>query len=93
MVKEQERKDHGKRDPDGELLLDRHAGKGIQNKKPRHCDRHGRCIVDINRAHEITLLAFKLQAAVETIVVHGEGAPIQVTHVTARTPETKAGAE
>jgi hypothetical protein len=93
MVEKQEWKDHRKRDPESELLVNRHIRKGIQNKKARHRDRNGGRVIDINRAHEITLLAFKLQAAVETIVVHGEGAPIQVTHVTARTPETKTGAE
>jgi LytS/YehU family sensor histidine kinase len=74
-------------------LLDGHAGKDIQNKKARHCDRHSRRVIDVNRAYEITLLAFKLQAAVETIVVHGKRAPVQGTHATTRTPEPKAGAE
>ena len=93
MVEKQQWKDHRERDPDGELLLNRYVGKGIQNEKAGNRDGYGRCIVDINGAHEIALLAFELQAAVETIVVHGEGASIQVTHATARTPETKTGAE
>jgi hypothetical protein len=46
----------------------------IQKKKAGNRDGHGRCIVDINGADEIALLALELQAAVGTIAVHGEGA-------------------
>jgi LytS/YehU family sensor histidine kinase len=76
MVEKQEWKDHRKRDPESELLVNRHVRKGIQNEKARHRDRNGGCVIDINCAHEIALLPFELQAAVETIVVHGEGASI-----------------
>ena len=93
MMEKQQWEDHSKWDPDRELLLNRHAGKGIQNKKARHRDRDGGCIININRPHEIALLTFELQAAVETMAIHGERAPIQETHATARTLEPKTRAE
>ena len=74
MVKKQERKDHSKWNPESELLMNRHVGESIQKKKAGNRDRHRRCIVDINCAHEISLLPFELQAAVETMAVHGERA-------------------
>ena len=93
MVEKQERKEHGKWYPDGELLVNRHAGEGIQKEKAGNCDRHSRCIININRAYEIALLSFELQAAVDTMAVHGERAPIQGTYATARALEPKAGPE
>jgi hypothetical protein len=60
MVEKQERKEHGKWYPDGELLLNRHAGIDIQNEKSGNRYGYGRCIVNINSPHEITLLSFEL---------------------------------
>jgi hypothetical protein len=60
MVKEQERKDHGEWNPESELVVNRHIRKDIQNEKARHRDRNGGCVIDINCAHEIALLAFEL---------------------------------
>jgi len=93
MVKKQERKDDGKWNPKSELLVNRHTRKGIQKEKTGNRDRHGGCVIDVNCAHEIALLAFELQAAVKTIVVHRERALIQRACVTARALEAKAGAE
>jgi hypothetical protein len=93
MVEKQERKDHGKWNPESELLVNRHVRKGIQKEKAGNRDRHGGCIIDVNCAHEIALLAFELQAAVKTIIVHRERASIQRAYVTARALEAKAGAE
>jgi len=93
MVKKQERKDHSKWNPESELLVNRHVGESIQKKKAGNRDGYGGCVVDINGADEIALLSFELQAAVETIVVHGERASIQGTHATARTLQTKTGAQ
>ena len=93
MVKKQERKDHGKWHPKSELLVNRHIRKGIQQEKARNCDRHGGCVIDVNCADEIALLAFELQAAVKTIIVHRERASVQRTYVTARALQTKAGAQ
>src|SRR4029434_10155500 len=70
MVEKQQREDHRERDPDRELLVNRHAGEGIQNEKAGNCDRHSRCIININRAYEIALLSFELQAALKTMDVH-----------------------
>ena len=93
MVEKQQREDHRKRNPDGELLVNRHMGESIQKKKAGNRDGYGRCIININRPHEIALLSFELQAAVKTIVVHRERASIQGTHATARTLEPKTRAD
>ena len=93
MMEKQQWEDHSKWEPDRELLLNRHLGESIQKKKAGNRDGYGRCIININRPHEIALLAFELQAAVETIAVHGERAPIQGTHATARTLEPKTRAD
>jgi hypothetical protein len=93
MMEKQQREEHSKRHPDGELLVNRHMGESIQEKKAGNRDGDGRCIININRTYEIALLSFELQAAVVTITVHGEGSPKQRAHATARTLETKAGAE
>ena len=93
MVKKQERKDHRKRDPESKLLVNRHISKGIQNEKARHRDRNGGCVIDINCAYKIALLSFELQAALKTMAVHGERAPIQGTYATARALEPKTGPE
>ena len=93
MMEKQQREDHRERNPDGELLVNRHMGESIQKKKAGNRDGYGRCIININGPYEIALLSFELQAAVETIAVHGERAPIQGTHATARTLETKTRAE
>jgi hypothetical protein len=45
-------------------------GESIQKKKAGNRDGYGRCIININRPHEIALLSFELQAALKTIVVH-----------------------
>ena len=70
MMEKQQREDHRKRNPDSELLVNRHMGESIQKKKAGNRDGYGRCIININRPHEIALLSFELQAALKTIVVH-----------------------
>jgi hypothetical protein len=93
MVKKQEREDHGEWNPERELLVNRHIRKGIQKKKAGDRDRHRGCVIDINGAHEITLLPLELQAAVETMAVHRERSSIQRPSVAARALETNAGAQ
>ena len=93
MVEKQQREDHRERDPDRELLVNRHVSESIQKKKAGNRDGYGRCIVNINGPHEIALLSFELQAALDTMAVHGERAPIQGTYATAPALEPKAGPE
>jgi hypothetical protein len=93
MMEKQQREEHSKRHPDGELLVNRHMGESIQEKKAGNRDGDGRCIININRTYEIALLSFELQAAVETMAVHREGSSIQGTHATARTLEPKTCAD
>jgi hypothetical protein len=93
VVKKQERKDHGKWNPERELLVNRHSRKGIQKKKAGNRDRYGGRIININGAYEVALLPFELEAAMETMAVHGEWSSIQASRVAARASETKAGAK
>ena len=60
MVEKQEGKDYRKGNPDGELLVNRYVGEGIQKKKAGNCDSYSCGIININGAHKITLLAFEL---------------------------------
>jgi hypothetical protein len=93
MVKKQQRKDHCEWNPERKLLVNRHIRKGIQKKKAGDRDRHRGSVIDINGAHEITLLPLELQPAVKTMAVHGERSSIQGTHVAARASETKTRAQ
>jgi hypothetical protein len=83
MVEEQERKDDRKRQPEGELLIDRHGGKNIEDKKAGNRDRHGSRIVDIDRAHEIALLPFELQTAMAAVGMHLKKPTVQRTDTAA----------
>jgi len=83
MVEEQERKDDGKRQPEGELLIDGHGGQNIKDKKSGNRDRHGGRIVDINRAHEIALLPFELQTAMAAVGMHSKKPTVQRTDAAA----------
>jgi hypothetical protein len=74
-------------------VVNRHIRKGIQKEKAGNCDGYGRCIVNINGPYEIALLAFKLQAAVKTIIVHRKRASIQRAYVTAGASEANPRAE
>lgn len=93
MVEKQERKDHREWNPQSELLVNGHIRKGIQQEKAGNRDRHGGCVIDVNSADEVALLPLELQAAVETMAVHGERSSIQGTRVAARALETNAGAQ
>jgi hypothetical protein len=77
MVEKQQREDDRKWKPEGELLIDRHGSKNIQDKKAGNRDRHGGRIVDINRAHEITLLPFELQTAMAAVGMHSKKPAVQ----------------
>jgi hypothetical protein len=93
MVEKQERKDHGERNPEGELLVNGHVREGIQHKKAGDRDRYGGCVIDVDCADEVALLPLEFQPAMKTMAVHGERSSIQGTYVTARALETKAGTE
>jgi hypothetical protein len=90
MVKKQQREDHREWNPESQLLVNSHMSESIQKKKAGDRNPHGRCVIDINGSDEIALLPLELQAAVETIDVHGERASKQTTHAATRTVETKA---
>lgn len=93
MMEKQQRKDDGEWDPQGKLLVDRQRGKDIQEKKTGNRDRHGGCVIDINRADEVALLSLELEAAMKTMAVHGERASIQGAEITARALEAKGRAQ
>jgi hypothetical protein len=93
VMEKQQRKDHRKRDPQGELLMNRQRGKGIQEKETRHRDPHGGRVIDIDGADEVALLFLELEAAVKTMAVHGKRAAIQRTEITTRALEAKRRAQ
>ena len=93
VVEKQQREDDRKRDPQGELLVDRQGSKDVQEKKAGNRDRHGGRVIDINRADEVALLFLELETAVKTMAVHGKRASIQGTEITARTLEAKGRAQ
>lgn len=93
MMEKQQRKDDCKWDPQGELLMNRQRGEGIQEKKAGNRDRHGCRVIDIDGADEVALLSLELEAAVKTMAVHGKRASIQGTKITARALEVKGRAQ
>ena len=93
MVEKDQREDYREGQPNGELLVDVHAGGSIEQKKPGHGDRNCCGIVDVNRADEITLLALELQAALSASGGHSKWLSIQGADAAARAFEAQAVAE
>src|SRR4030095_6093942 len=87
---EQQWKDHRKRHPKRELLVDVHAGEGIEQKEPGHSDAYRGGIVDVHRADEITLLALELQAAVSASGMHAKHLGVQRADAAARAFKAQA---
>ena len=90
MMEKQQRKNHRKRHPHGELLLNRHRGERIEQKKPGHGDGDGGGVIDVHRADEVTLLALEFEPAVATVAVHFERFLVQATNAAARAAQAHA---
>ena len=88
MMEKYQRKNDGKGNPKGELLVDRHGREGVQDEKARDGNRNGRRVIHINGADKVALLPFKLETAVKAALMHGESTVIQSAHTAARALET-----
>ena len=93
MVKKQQRENNRKRDPQSELMIDRHPDECIQKEKTRNRDQHRSGIIDIDGADEITLLALEFQIAMAAMGVHPERLCVQWPDAAARALEPQAAAE
>ena len=85
MMEKQQRKNHRKRHPHGELLLNRHRGERIEQKKPGHGDGDGGGVIDVDRADEVTLLTLELKLAVRAMLEHFERFCVELSDAATRT--------
>ena len=84
-MEKKQREHDGKGHPDGELLVNRHRGKGIEQKESGHGDGDGGGVVDVNRADEVTLLTLELKLAVRAMLEHFEWFCIELSDAATRT--------
>ena len=90
MVKEKQRKYNCEGHPQGELLIDRHCGEGVEEKVAGYGDGDGGGVIDVHRADEVTLLALEFEPAVATVAVHFERFLVQATNAAARAAQAHA---
>ena len=72
VMKEKQRKNHRKGHPQGELLIDRHAGERVEEKVSRHGYADGGAVVDVHSADKVALLTLESQIAIRAMIVHFE---------------------
>jgi len=87
VVEEEQRENYREGHPQGELLVDGHAGEGVEEKEAGHSDGHRGGIVDVDGADKVALLALELEAAVGTGFVHFKRFLVQPPDAAARTAE------
>ena len=85
MMEKQQRKNHRKGHPDGELLLNRHRGEHVQQKETGHGDGDGGGVIDVNRAHEITLFTLEFELAIGAMLEHSEWFGVELSDAATRT--------
>ena len=93
MVKEQQREDHGKGNPDRELSINRQFQKDIKKEKSRDCDGDSCGVIDVDSADEIALLSLELETAGGTMVVHAKRLCIERAGAAARAFEAYGAGE
>ena len=93
MAKENQRKNHREGHPQGELLIDRHCGEGVEEKVAGHGDGDGGGVIDVHGADEVTLLALEFEPAVAAVAVHFERFLVQLPDTAARAAQAHAVAE
>ena len=84
-MEKKQRKDDRKGHPDGELLVNRHRGEGIEQKEPGHGDGDGGRVIDVDRSDEVTLPALELKLAVRAVLEHFEGFCVELSDAATRT--------
>ena len=85
MMEKQQRKNHRKRHPHRELLLNRRRGERIEQKKPGHGDGDGGGVIDVNRADEITLFPLEFELAMGAMLEHSEWFRVELADAATRT--------
>jgi len=93
MVKEEQRKDDCEGNPESELMVDRHAGESIQDKKAGHGDGHGGGVVDVNGTDKVALLPFELQSTLATVGMHSKRFHVQRPHAATRAAQAQSVAD
>lgn len=93
MVKKNQRKYDREGHPDRELLVNVDPGEGIQDEKAGNGDQYGSSVIHVNRADEIALFPFELKPAVNTCIMHREGAAIERPHAATGAPQPQATPE
>ena len=84
-MEKKQREDDRKGHPDGELLMDRHRGERIEQKKPGHGDADCGGVIDVDRADEITLLTLEFKVALRAMLEHFERFRVELSNAATRT--------
>ena len=84
-MEKKQREHDGKGHPDGELLVNRHRGEGIEQKESGHGDGDGGGVIDVDRADEVTLLTLELKLAVRAMLEHFERFCVELSDAATRT--------
>ena len=90
-MEKKQREDDRKWHPDGELLVNRHRGKRIKQKKPGYGDGDGGRVIDVDRADEVTLLTLELKLAMWAVLEHFERFCVELPDTATRTAEAERG--
>ncbi len=93
MVKKEQRKNDCEGNPESELLVDRHAGERVEEKKAGHGDGNGGRVIDVDGADKVALLPFKLQSAVATVGMHSKRFCVQRPDAAARAAQAQSVAD
>ena len=88
-MEKKQRKDDRKWHPDGELLVNRHRGKRIKQKKPGYGDGDGGRVIDVDRADEVTLLTLEFKLALRAMFEHFERSCVKLSDAATRTAQTE----
>jgi len=90
-MEKNQRKEDGKRQPYGELLVDSHCGEGLQQKKAGYGDRDCGGVIDVNRTDEVTLLTLEFEVAMRAVLEHFERFCVELPDTATRTAEAERG--
>jgi len=84
-MEKKQREDDRKRDPDGELLVNRHRGERIEQKEPGYGDGDGSGVINVDRADEVTLLTLEFKLALRTMLEHFKRSCVKLSDGATRT--------
>jgi len=90
-MEKNQRKEDGKRQPYGELLVDSYCGERVQQKKAGYGDRDCGGVIDVNRTDEVTLLTLEFEVAMRAVLEHFERFCVELPDTATRTAEAERG--